>query len=268
MVLWNELKVRGSQLQVVQTRHFCSKLIPAISRLHTVPRFPDKLPDRLPDGPAHWKPRWSAINLLFMKHIVLLAALFGIFTPGTSLGLGPAERCSGVLRAESFRQMDRDELGAHRKRVAEHTPAPVAEAMCESTAAITYAAYRDHLERARREYPEAGRPEYDPAELFFFLQCGEDRMNLSPLAYHAFNLNRDEYGFIGELTLAIVWMSIGYLELEDPDQSRSFMGSVARILAYARKSESQTEVEMYEDLLSQIEGFREDYELSVSECPG
>ena len=68
------------------------------------------------------------------------------------------------------------------------------------------------------------------------------------------------------MTLSIVWMSVGYLEIRDPDHNRSFMRAVNRILAYARKSESQTEVEMYEDLLLQIEGFREDYMLAVGEC--
>ena len=201
-----------------------------------------------------------------MNPIALLAIILVIFSPDSSLGSDSAGQCSSVLRAESFRQMSLDELGAHRKRVAEQTPTQVVEAMCESTAAITNAAYRDHLERARQGYQEAGRPGYDPAELYFFLECGEDRMNLSPLAYHAFNLNRDEYGFIGELTLAIVWMSVGYLEIKDPVHNRSFMDATNRILAYARKSESHTEIEMYEDLLQQIEGFRGDYVLSVGEC--
>jgi hypothetical protein len=154
--------------------------------------------------------------------------------------------------------MSTDELGAHRKRVAKQTPDTVAKAICESTAAITFAGYRDQLERARQENVKAGRPDFDPAELYFFLECGDDQVDLSPLAYHAFNLNRDEHGFVGDSTLAIVWMSVGYLDIKDPGRDQSFMDSVNRILAYARKSESQTEVEMYEDLLLQIEGFRED----------
>jgi hypothetical protein len=201
-----------------------------------------------------------------MKHIVLLAIILGIFFPDASPGSDAAEKCSGVLRAEYFRQMSRDELDTHRKRVAEQTPDSVAKAICESTAAITMAAYREQLEVARQENLQAGESELNPAELYFFLECGDDRVNLSPLAYHAFNLNRDDYGFIGESTLAIVWMSIGYLDIKDPDHNRSFMDAVNRILAYARKTESQAEVEMYEDLLQQIEGFREDYMLSVGQC--
>ncbi|MDH3941888.1 MAG: hypothetical protein OET46_12930, partial [Xanthomonadales bacterium] len=146
------------------------------------------------------------------------------------------------------------------------TPGPVVEAFCESTAAITFSGYRDQLERARQENLKAGGSGFDPAELYFFLECGDDQVELSPLAYHAYNLNRDEHGFMGESTLAIVWMSIGYLDVKDPDHNRSFMDAVNRILAYARKSDSQTEVELYEDLLVQIEGFREDYALAVGEC--
>jgi len=201
-----------------------------------------------------------------MKFVFLLAMVFCIFLPDDSLGSDSAEKCTGVLRAETFRQMSRDELGAHRMQVAEQTPESVAEAICESTAALTSAGYRTLLERARQENQEAGGPQFDPAELYFFLECGDDRVNLSPLAYHAFNLSRDEYGFLGETTLKIVWMSIGYLDIRDPGNNRSFMDAVNRILAYARKRESQTEIEMYEDLLQQIEGFREDYELSVGEC--
>ena len=201
-----------------------------------------------------------------MKQLALLPILLGILLPATAVGAGSAEKCAGVLRAETFRQMSRDELGAHRALVQEQTPEVVTEALCESTAAVGYAAYRKQLERARQAASEAGGPEFDPAELYFFLECGEDRVNLSPLAYHAFNLNRDEHGFIGESTLAIVWMSIGYLDIKDPGQNRSFMDAANRILTYARKSESQTEVEMYENLLREIEGFREDYEMYVGEC--
>jgi hypothetical protein len=201
-----------------------------------------------------------------MKHIVLLAIIFGIFLPDASAGSDPAEKCSGVLRAESFRHLSRDELGTHRKRIAKQTPDTVAKAICESTAALTHSSYRNLIENARQENLKAVGPDFDPAELYFFLECGDDQVGLSPLAYHAFNLNRDEYGFIGELTLAIVWMSAGYLDIKDPGRNRSFMDAVNRVLAHARKSELQTEVEMYEDLLLQIEGFREDYELSVGEC--
>lgn len=201
-----------------------------------------------------------------MKKFVWLAIFLANFFPDASQGSEAAGKCSGVLRAESFRQMNGDELGAHRERVAEQTPDPVAKAMCESTAALTYTGYRNLLERARQENIEAGGPDFDPAELYFFLECGDDRVNLSPLAYHAFNLNRDEYGFIGESTLKIVWMSIGYLDIKDPDHNRSFMDAADRILAYASKRGSQSEVEMYEDLLQQIEGFREDYSLAREEC--
>ncbi|MDH3788967.1 MAG: hypothetical protein OES53_10435, partial [Xanthomonadales bacterium] len=201
-----------------------------------------------------------------MRFLALLAIIFGISQSEVLMGKGPADRCPGVMRAESFRQMSRDELVAHRERVAEQTPGPVVEAFCESTAAITFSGYRDQLERARQENLKAGGSGFDPAELYFFLECGDDQVELSPLAYHAYNLNRDEHGFMGESTLAIVWMSIGYLDVKDPDHNRSFMDAVNRILAYARKSDSQTEVELYEDLLVQIEGFREDYALAVGEC--
>jgi hypothetical protein len=61
-------------------------------------------------------------------------------------------------------------------------------------------------------------------------------------------------------------MSIGYLEIKDPDYNRSFMDIVNRVLAYARKQESETEIEMYEALLQELEGFREDYVSAVDEC--
>ena len=182
------------------------------------------------------------------------------------MGSAPDEKCSRILKAESFSQMSRDELSAHRQQVIEYAPAAVIEAICESTTSLTYAGYQQQLERASRESLEAVGPGYDPAELYFFLKCGEGQVNLSPLAYHAFNLNRDENGFIGGMTLAIVWMSVGYLDIKDPDHDRSFMDAVNRILAYARKNESHTEIEMYEDLLQQIEGFKEDYAVSVDDC--
>jgi hypothetical protein len=200
------------------------------------------------------------------KRLALVALLFCLLCPVPSFGTVHADNCAAVWRAESFRQMSREELAEHRARVAAQASGPVVEAICESTAALTYAGYRNLLESARQEYLKASSNPFNPDELYFFLQCGEDRVNLSPLAYHAFNLNRDEYGFIGESTLKIVWMSIGYLEIRDPDQNRSFMDAVNRILTYARKTDSKAEVDMYEDLLLQIEGFREDYMLSVEEC--
>ncbi len=201
-----------------------------------------------------------------MKLFVLWSLVLFLLLPNVSMGIGPVEKCAGVTRSESFRKMSRDALGQHREQVAMQTPVAVAATICESTAALTRTGYRNLLKRARQENLEAGVPDFDPAELYFFLQCGEDRVNLSPLAYHAFNLSRDEHGFIGGSTLAIVWMTIGYLEIRDPGTNRSFMGAVDRILAYARKNDSQAEIEMYEDLLLQIEGFREDYILLVSEC--
>ena len=88
----------------------------------------------------HWNPCRRDINLPSMKHIVLLTVLLGVCFPQALLGIDNTEKCSGVQRAESFREMDRDELGAHRKRVADQMPSSVVEAICESTSAITYAA--------------------------------------------------------------------------------------------------------------------------------
>lgn len=201
-----------------------------------------------------------------MKSLVSGSLAFFFLLPIALMGAGPEEKCAAVSRSEALRQMGREELQAHRVRVAEQTSAPVAEAICESTAALTHTAYQNLLENARQENLKAGVPGFHPADLYFFLECGDDRVSLSPLAYHAFNLNRDEHGFIGESTLAIVWMTIGYLEVRDPATNRSFMETVERILTYARKNDSRAEIEMYEDLLLQIDGFREDYMLLVSEC--
>jgi hypothetical protein len=44
------------------------------------------------------------------------------------------------------------------------------------------------------------------------------------------------------------------------------MDAINRVLAYARKQESETEIEMYEDLLLEIDGFKEDYAIAVSQC--
>jgi hypothetical protein len=201
-----------------------------------------------------------------MKHLALLTLVLCAIIPGAAMGSDPAEKCAGILRAESFGQMGRDQLDAHRQQVRRHTPEAVVEALCKSTTSLTYSGYRQNIERARQAYAEAGGRGFDPAELYFFLECGQEQVNLSPLSYHAFNLNRDEHGFIGESTLAIVWMSIAYLDIRDPGRDRSFMDAVKRILAYARKNDAQEEVEIYEDLLLQIDGFREDYEMSVEEC--
>jgi hypothetical protein len=201
-----------------------------------------------------------------MKHLALLTMALCAIIPGAIMGSDPAEKCAGILRAESFGQMSRDELDAHRQEVRQRTPQAVVEALCESTTSLTYSGYRQNMDRARQAGRETGSRGFDPAELYFFLECGQEQVNLSPLSYHAFNLNRDDYGFIGELTLAIVWMSVGYLDIRDPGRDRSFMDAVEQILDYARKNDSREEIETYEDLLLQIDGFREDHELSVKEC--
>ena len=201
-----------------------------------------------------------------MNYRVLLPVFLSLTISPFSFASESAEKCAGILKADHVSRMGRDELVVQRERIKEQTPSAAVEAICESTAAITFAGYKSHLEQAGKEIRRAGRPDFDPAELYFFLECGDDRVNLSPLAYHAFNLNRDEYGFIGESTLAIVWMSVGYLETKDPGSGRSFMDAVDRILNYARKKESRKEIEIYEDLLLQIRGFKEDHERSVEEC--
>jgi hypothetical protein len=162
--------------------------------------------------------------------------------------------------------MSREQLAARRQFIARHHAASATSALCESSASISYDAFQQLLERGTPGNREAVGVAYDPAELYFFLQCGEDQVNLSPLAYHAFNLNRDEYGFLGQVTLAITWMSVGYLDIEDPDRDRSFMDIVNRVLAFARKKETETEIRMYEQLLEEIEGYREDYAMLVEEC--
>jgi hypothetical protein len=201
-----------------------------------------------------------------MKHPALLTMVLCATIPGAAMGSDPAEKCAGILRAESFGQMGRDELEVHRQEVRQRTPQAVVEALCESTTSLTYSGYRQNMERARQAGRETDSRGFDPAELYFFLECGQEQVNLSPLSYHAFNLNRDEHGFIGGSTLAIVWMSIGYLDIRDPGRDRSFMVAVEQILDYARKNDSQEEIEIYEDLLLQIDGFREDYEMSIEEC--
>jgi hypothetical protein len=201
-----------------------------------------------------------------MKHWMFLFVLSGAVLSTNLSALTTAEQCEATLHVESIRAMSRDELSRRRQEILQQYPTPAAEAICESSTALTYNVYKQHMERATRESQKAGVVEYDPAELYFFLECGEDQVNLSPLAYHAFNLNRDEYGFLGEMTLAIVWMSIGYLDIKDPEYDRSFMDAVSRILTSVRNREVETEIEMYEDLLDQIEGFREDYSVTVEEC--
>jgi hypothetical protein len=183
--------------------------------------------------------------------------------PADSAG---ADRCATILHAESIRSMSQGELAVRRLEVKQNYAKAAAEAICESSASITYDGYRQLLDQASQENRQAGGTNFDTAELYFFLECGEDQVKLSPLAYHGFNLNRDDYGFLGEATLAIAWMSTGYLEIKDPDYDRSFMDIVNRVLAYARKQESETEVEMYEALLQELEGFREDYVSAADEC--
>jgi len=180
--------------------------------------------------------------------------------------LTDADRCASILYAEAFREMSVDDLSARRQEIRTHYDQTAAEAICESSTTITYAGFQQLLEQADQQNRKAGGTDYDLAELYFFLECGEEQVNLSPLAYHAFNLNRDDYGFLGEVTLKIVWMSMGYLDTRDPDYNRSFMDIVNRVLAYARKKESATEIEMYEALLEEIRGFREDYVAAVDEC--
>jgi len=197
-----------------------------------------------------------------MKYLPFLLFLIA----ATAASADPADQCRAVLTAESVRAMSPDELKARRQQIEQGFPKAATEAVCESSASITYEGYQQQLERALVENRDAGNADYDPAELYFFLQCGEGQVNLSPLAYHAFNLNRDEYGFLGQVTLAITWMSTGYLDIRDPDYDRSFMDIVDRVLNYARKEESEIEIQMYEQLLEEIEGYREDYAMMVEEC--
>jgi hypothetical protein len=201
-----------------------------------------------------------------MRHLLTLLFLFSPLAAAEAVDSTGADRCAAILHAESIRSMGHGELAARRLEVKHNYAKAAAAAICESSASITYDGYRQLLDQARQENRQAGGTGYDTAELYFFLECGEDQVNLSPLAYHGFNLNRDDYGFLGEATLAIAWMSIGYLDTKDPGYNRSFMDIVNRVLAYARKQESETEIEMYEALLQEIEGFREDYIAAVDEC--
>ena len=190
--------------------------------------------------------------------IVALAAPAGLSADG--------DPCEVAKQAAAIRLMSRDERAARRRELMQGTPAEVVDALCESSTSLTLDGYRQQLDRAERQNRDAGGADFDPAEFYFFLVCGEDQVNLSPLAYHAFNLNRDEHGFLGGVPLAIVWMAIGYLDTADPDHERSFMDIIQRVLAYARKEESQTEIDMYEDLLEQVSGFREDYPMIIEQC--
>ncbi len=201
-----------------------------------------------------------------MKYAIALLLLFSTITLADPAGSGITADCAAIQRAESFRNMSKDELSNKRAEVLERYGKTAAKAICASSTSLTYAGFKEELKLAKGKNLEAGGTQYDPAELYFFLECGLEQVNLSPLAYHAFNLNRDDHGFLGEMTLAIVWMSIGYLDIDDPDYDRSFMDAINRVLAYAKKQESETEIEMYEDLLLQITGFKEDYAIAVSQC--
>lgn len=217
---------------------------------------------------VNWKPGWLHIKLRPMKLAIALLLLFSTIALADPTRSGIAVDCAAIQRTESFRNMSKDELSARREKVNKRYDKTAAGNICASSATLTYEGFKQELELARKQNLEAGGTPYDPAELYFFLECGEDQVNLSPLAYHAFNLSRDDHGFLGEMTLAIVWMSIGYLDIKDPDHDRSFMDAVNRILAYARKQESEAEISMYENLLLEIDGFKEDYAMAVSECRG
>ena len=201
-----------------------------------------------------------------MKHAITLLLLFSIAALADPKESGISVDCKAVQRAESSRTMSKDELSARREEINKHYDKSAAGHICASSTSLTYEGFKQELELAKTKNAETGGTHYDPAELYFFLECAEEQVNLSPLAYHAFNLNRDDHGFLGEMTLAIVWMSIGYLDIKDPDYDRSFMDSVNRVLTYAMKQESETEIEMYEDLLQEIDGFKEDYAIAVSQC--
>jgi len=203
-----------------------------------------------------------------MKYTTALLLLFSAITVADPTGSGVSADCAAIQRAESSRNMSRDELGTRRKEVNKGFDKAAAGNICTSSTSLTYEGFKQELELAGKKNLDAGGTPYNPAELYFFLECGEEQVNLSPLAYHAFNLNRDDHGFLGEMTLAIVWMSIGYLDIKDPDHDRSFMDATKRVLAYARKQESEAEISMYEDLLLEIDGFKEDYAMAVSECRG
>lgn len=201
-----------------------------------------------------------------MKNVTpLLLLCSGLAVAGPS-GSFDAGKCAAIENAQITRSMDQKALKDRRQEVIESYDATAALHICNSSTSLTYDGFKQELEIASEKNRQAGGADFDNAELYFFLECSEEQVNLSPLAYHAFNLNRDDYGFLGEMTLAIVWMSIGYLDIKDPDHDRSFMEIVDRVLAYARKQESETEISMYEDLLVEIEGFREDYALGVTEC--
>ena len=216
----------------------------------------------------NWKRGWLHIKLRPMKYATALLLLFSTIGMGDPAGSNIATDCAVIQRAESFRTMSRDELSARRQEINKRFDKKAAENICASSTSLTYEGFKQELELARKKNMEAGIEEFDTAQLYFFLGCGEEQVNLSPLAYHAFNLNRDDHGFLGEMTLAIVWMSIGYLDIKDPDHDRSFMDAVNRVLAYARKQESEAEISMYEDLLLEIDGFKEDYAMAVSQCLG
>jgi hypothetical protein len=201
-----------------------------------------------------------------MKHAIALLLLFSTTALADSAGSGINVDCAAIQRAESSRNLSKDELSARRDEINGRYDKSAAGNICVSSTSLTYEGFKQKLELAKRKNLEAGGAHNDPAELYFFLECGAEQVNLSPLAYHAFNLNRDDHGFLGEMTLAIVWMSIGYLDIKDPDYDRSFMDAVNRVLTYAKKQESEAEISMYEDLLLEIDGFKEDYAIAVSQC--
>lgn len=199
-----------------------------------------------------------------LKIILLIVALSTVATPVYSSG--PIKDCPELERSRAVAQMSIEERKARRQRIMESVPEESRAALCKSSTMITHDGYREQLQLSEELNRQARGAEYGLAELYFFVVCGEDMVGMSPLAYHAFNLNRDDHGFLGEMTLAILWMSVGYLDVDDPDSRRSFMGSIDRILNSARKRESEAEIRMYEDLLSEIEGFREDHLLALEQC--
>ena len=193
----------------------------------------------------------------------LIFCAVAITTPPASI---LAQECPAIERAESDQQLTQEQLNLKRKEIMERYDESAAAAICASSAALSYEGFKQELARADRRNRNAGGTEYDHGELYFYLQCGENLVNLSPLTYHAHNLNRDDQGYIGEMTLSIIWMSIGYLNIKDPEHGRSFMDAVNRILTYARKKEMIQEIEIHENLLTEIEEFSKDYQREKEEC--
>ena len=155
--------------------------------------------------------------------------------------------------SQNRRPLTDEELARKRKEVMARYNEASARVVCGSSGTKTLKSFETRFKMANQKNKNEGGQEYSNAELYFFLECGENQRYMSPLAYHANHLQLDERGYLSDLTKEIIDMSMEYIDVKDPKTGKSFLDLAKGRIENARQRNDTFQMAVYEQLIRYIE---------------